>query len=187
MCLTYLRGRDIAFVSWPSHMSSLDFRSTGTSTFEPSFRLIRAFKATDSSKFVTSSTASWNVFKYDDMDSPSNCVMLSKWKFDFSAFWMLQSDQGICSLIGQKYGYFPLEAREVYHVKATPVRVVGKNLHHNAGLVVYSNIKFLYAIKCSSGQDVPLKAAIFRIFIFAGLGVFSTFGANRELIGMGSS
>ena len=76
---------------------------------------------------------------------------------------------------------------KVYHVKATPVRVVGNNLQHNAGLVVYSNIKFLYAIKCSSGQDVTSKAVIFGIFIFAGLGVFSTFGANGELIGLGSS
>ena len=68
--------------------------------------------------------------------------------------------------------------RVVYHVKATLVRVVGENLHHNVGLVEYSNIKFLYAIRCSSGQDVPSKAVIFGIFIFAGLGVFSTSGAS---------
>ena len=99
---------------------------------------------------------------------------------------MLQSDLGICSLIGKKYGILPT-GREVYHVKATPVRVVEKNLHHNAGLVVYSNIKFFYAIKCSSAHDVPSKAAIFGIFIFVGLGVFSTSGASGGLIGMGSS
>ena len=74
---------------------------------------------------------------------------------------------------------------EVYHVKATPVRVVGKNLHHNAGLVVYS--KFFYAIMCSSGEDVPSKAVMFGIFIFTRLGVFIISRASLELIGMESS
>ena len=40
---------------------------------------------------------------------------------------------------------------------------------------------------CSSGQDVPSKAVMFGIFIFAGLGVFSISGASGELIGMESS
>ena len=57
---------------------------------------------------------------------------------------------------------------EVYHVKASFVRVVGKNLHHNVILVVYSSIKFWYAIKCSSGQDVPSKVVLFGIFISPG-------------------
>ena len=77
--------------------------------------------------------------------------------------------------------------KEVYHVKATPVRVVGKDFHHSAGSVLYNSIRFLYAIKCSSGHDVPSKTAIFEIFIFAGLGVTSTSGPSGEFISMGSS
>ena len=53
--------------------------------------------------------------------------------------------------------------------------------------VVYNNIRFLYAIKCSFGHDVSSKAPIFEIFIFAGLGVVSTSGASGEFIGVGPS
>ena len=77
--------------------------------------------------------------------------------------------------------------REVYHVKATPVRVVGKNLHHNDELVVYNSIRFLYAVMCSCGHDVPSKAAMFGTFIFPGLGVFSISLARGETNDMGSS
>ena len=72
-----------------------------------------------------------------------------------------------------------LTGSEVYHIKATPVRVAGKNLHNSAGSVVYNNIKFLYAIMCSSRHDVPSKAAIFGTFIFFGLGVANISVANK--------
>ena len=140
---------------------------------------------TDSSKSITSSTALWNFFKYDDMDSPSNCVMLSKWKFDFSC--LMDATKLPRNLLSNWVKVWILPSgREVYHVKATSVRVVGKNLHYNARSVMYNNIRFLYAIKCSSRHDVPSKAAIFGIFIFAGLGVSSTSGASGKFICMGS-
>ena len=77
--------------------------------------------------------------------------------------------------------------RDVYHVGATPERVVGKNLHSKADSEVYSNIIFLYAMMCSFGQVVPSKETMFGILIFAGLGVARTSADNGEFINIGAS
>ena len=76
---------------------------------------------------------------------------------------------------------------EVYQINARPVSVVGKNLHNNTGLVVYSSINFLYAIICSYGQLVPSKGAIFGTLILTGLGLANTSTDNGEFINIGAS
>lgn len=84
--------------SWPLHMSSLVLQPIGISMFEPSFDWLKAFRATDSSNYATSNKASWNFFKYKDVDFSSWWVMLSRWKFDF--FLSLG-----CYKVTQKFGF----------------------------------------------------------------------------------
>ena len=76
---------------------------------------------------------------------------------------------------------------EVYHIDVRLVSIVGKNLHNNAGLVVYNTIKLLYAIMCFSKHVVPSKAVMLETLIFVGLRVASTSADSEEFIKIGAS
>lgn len=77
--------------------------------------------------------------------------------------------------------------KDVYQFRATPLRLVGKNLQSNAWFVVYNNIKFLYATMCSSGQVFPSKEFMLGTLILAGLGVAKILVDKGEFSNIGAS
>lgn len=94
-----------------------------------------------------------------DTDSLSNKVIPKRWKIDF---FLVFGNEMSYKFASTWANVLMLKIRsEVYHINARPVSVDGKNLYNNAGLVVYSSIKFLYANICSSGHAVPSKATMF--------------------------
>ncbi len=76
---------------------------------------------------------------------------------------------------------------EVNHVRARPVKVIGKNLHSSTGSVVYKTMRFLYATICSSGHWVPVNGGIVGIFILAGFGVARMSADKGEFSSIGAS
>ena len=147
---------------------------------------IKALRATKSSKSVTSKIAFWNFFRLVVTDSPSYCMMRSKWKLDFSC--LLEATKWLTNLASSWVKVWMLPTgSEVYQIKATPLRVVGKNLHHKAWFVVYSSIRFLYATMCSSRHFVLSKRFMLGILILSGLGVVRISVEKREFTNIGAS
>lgn len=149
-------------------MSSLDSLQAATIIFEPSCHWSRC-----SGQLIL--LAPWLpalpcgiFFKYDDIDSPSCWVILSKRNFDFFGFREAIKWPRNLSSNWTKVWILPMGSG-VYHVKATSERVVGKNLHNSAGSKVYSSIRFLYAMMCSCGTATgsagwldPVSCVLFR-------------------------